>query len=388
MATVSIPRSARSNRGLSVERDLAGRQCVVRSVGLNAWAIRRGLALLQMSLSVESDESGLLVAGDSDLSAPTHASGQRPVSETQRDLLFCTDERTLSEGWAAERFEVLPSSLPVPLDDKLCFSEMLERIGERPVPFSTLDNQAGVVSGRFPVLLKARHSWYNGLKMPRGYVCRSAEQLQDTLAACELQGWPRSTFFLQQLVNGIRNNYSACGFFDACDPGRNAMILVRRVMDTAGRLGTGAVVETVHTQPELLERTARILEALDYRGPFELEFLRDDQTGEDYVLELNPRFWMQHGLFVDAYGNQVLKLYLNGTRDADWEQLAGQPAIWISGLELLRWCVRFRLGRLAVCGRELLKSLVQGRRVCIQPGLVESFHVLRRSRQRSASRSR
>src|SRR5690606_33114421 len=98
-------------------------------------------------------------------------------------------------------------------------------------------------------------------------------------------------------------NYSTCGFFDAADPQRNAIIVTRRVLSAGGTIGTAAIVETLEDPAGLIGRTENILAQMGFQGPFELEFLYDDDTGKYYVLELNPRFWMQHGLFVDAYDN-------------------------------------------------------------------------------------
>ncbi|MDK9701302.1 MAG: ATP-grasp domain-containing protein, partial [bacterium] len=42
--------------------------------------------------------------------------------------------------------------------------------------------------------------------------------------------------------------------------------------------------------PELLEITERMIEALRWQGPCELEFMRHEQTGQYFLIEINPRF--------------------------------------------------------------------------------------------------
>ena len=55
-------------------------------------------------------------------------------------------------------------------------------------------------------------------------------------------------------------------------------------------------VQRILDPARLLETTARVLDAFEFEGPFELEFVRDPGDGVYRVIELNPRFWMQHRL--------------------------------------------------------------------------------------------
>lgn len=59
--------------------------------------------------------------------------------------------------------------------------------------------------------------------------------------------------------------------------------------------GTGCVLQSVNC-PELFEPTIRLLQAMRFTGVAEVEYKRDERTGEFKLIEVNPRFWDQHRL--------------------------------------------------------------------------------------------
>ena len=44
------------------------------------------------------------------------------------------------------------------------------------------------------------------------------------------------------------------------------------------------------SDPKLSELCSKLIQELQWYGPYELEFLREESTGDYYLLEINPRF--------------------------------------------------------------------------------------------------
>ena len=59
--------------------------------------------------------------------------------------------------------------------------------------------------------------------------------------------------------------------------------------------GTGCVVQSAH-QPELIEPTVRLLEAMKFSGIAEVEYKWDEAAHSYKLIEVNPRPWDQHML--------------------------------------------------------------------------------------------
>ena len=62
--------------------------------------------------------------------------------------------------------------------------------------------------------------------------------------------------------------------------------------------------------PGVMAQAQAILAAMEYDGPFELEFVFDETAAEFKVTELNPRFWLQHGLIEAVSGSALVGTYL------------------------------------------------------------------------------
>ena len=89
---------------------------------------------------------------------------------------------------------------------------------------------------------------------------------------------------VQKFVRGEEFNVAAVG------DGRGNMVgavAMRKMMITdKGKGWCGVAIEN----PELLQLTEALIGELRWRGPLEVEILKDSQTGTPYVIEINPRF--------------------------------------------------------------------------------------------------
>lgn len=319
---------------------------------INAWTLRRACAPLGVDLRVP--------AGRRELPLPMLAPGDPPQWQ------FFTEEASLREGLQGRlsgRF--WPAQFPQDLlDDKWAFAQWLaeEPAGPTGLPQWPIDfARQAMPPWQWPVLLKARHSWRGEVKLPRGWVCRDAAALQAALAALPAQGLRPEWFFLQAwLGEAPLQLLSVGGFFDADDESRNLACVTERLVGYGEGLSSSAALATVADEHGLVAQAEAVLRRLRFRGPYEMEFIA--QAGAPCrVLELNPRFWMQHGIYLAA-GNGLVKRYLGLDTAADRAAPPPSSVLWVDGVWLWR-----RLLRLDFAALRLLWS--GGRRRVVCPSL-------------------
>ena len=321
---------------------------------VNAWTIKKGLQELQLDLLCKSDESGLL-----------ECSGEIPQFG---DVLFFTEENSLKSFYESQHtYHFYPKGLPFSLiDDKLEFARALDKIGELPIPYGSIEVEPGLM----PIYVKARHSWQDGYKLPRGYICKTPREYQNVIRKIALD-YHLDWFFLQKLLPGpISNNISTCGFFDSLKPERNMIIVTKKIWSQQGKIGTGCIVQTIRDPRKLIERTANILSEFDFSGPFELEFFYDKKDDLYYVLELNPRFWMQHGLFVKYFNNGLIKRYLDLDTPEDWLDAGVQDntlVTWFDNVALLTAVVKVSPMTLIKYIQLIIDSKINDNLICFYP---------------------
>jgi hypothetical protein len=308
----------------------------------NAAAIARGMEKVGRTVETTAPGKGLVPRAE-----------RGPQSG---DTLFFTEERSLKAHYGDDRYHMWPRGGKLIVDDKLWLSAWLRDRRQRPVAFAA----AGNTAASFPLVLKARHSWLGDRPLPRGWICHTPRELARAMRLLERQRLPVSAFFLQDYLESAAG-YSTCGFFDLCDPRRNALLVTRRVLATDRGLGSSAIVEVVDDPGGLVPWTEDILADLQYSGPFELEFLRAND-GQFYVLELNPRFWLQHGLFIDFFENVLLRRYVdeNDATEFTGQHVGARPIAWLNTWYFLHSLLR---GNLAACAAyaSKLRQLRQGR---------------------------
>lgn len=308
----------------------AMRNYFVFSNYINAWSIHKGLIKLGLDLQCVSRRPGLLPL-----------SSQRPA---RGDVLFFTEERSLLRFSGSDEFHCYPRQVNAFTDDKLELSRFLLSIAEKPIPFWELSSKYATEPPELPVYLKARHSWVGDQNLVRGYVCDSPVAFAKASRDIERQGQSLRSFFWQRLVLGDLIHHVG-GFFDCERPQRNLLLVQRKVLGTRAKMSTCAIVKTGQDPEDLLGRTKHILTEMRYRGPFEFEFIYDVKSRTYYLLELNPRFWMQHGIFVDFYDNGLLKRYLDIDSDQDWcpSHQPDKPVVWANSIHACQSLLRGRL---------------------------------------------
>jgi hypothetical protein len=271
----------------------------------NAWSIKQGLKKLGLDLLVNTSEYTFIKPDPS-------------VSPGKGDCLFFTEEDSfLKYDKSDDGYFYFPQKMERSLiDDKISFSACLKSIGELPVPEYKYDEIPS-----FPVFLKARHSWKNGKNLPKGFLCNSEDDIEAAIEKVKKNGFEKEDYFVQKLLDGdVDNNISVSGFYDHTDQKNNLFIVTAKIcLDHENRFSTGILVRSVNDTGGLVKRTENILRSLQYKGPFELEFFYDQKEEVFYVLELNARFWLQHGIFIKFYNNAIIRKYL-GIKDPYYEE--------------------------------------------------------------------
>jgi predicted ATP-grasp superfamily ATP-dependent carboligase len=94
-----------------------------------------------------------------------------------------------------------------------------------------------------------------------------------------------------------------------------------------------------------------LLQALEWHGPAQVEFLRDDRTGRPYLLEVNGRFWGTLDLSVAAgmdFPVLTCRMAAEGDVEAQLDYQVGLrfrwpfPYVFLHPMETGRWLGSFK----------------------------------------------
>jgi carbamoyl-phosphate synthase large subunit len=84
----------------------------------------------------------------------------------------------------------------------------------------------------------------------------------------------------------VGEEFDVCAVVDSAHEPLAALAIKKTLVTRAGKAAAAAVVD----DPDVLESARRALRALRWRGPLELEFVRETSSGRDYLIEVNGRF--------------------------------------------------------------------------------------------------
>lgn len=233
---------------------------------------------------------------------------ERVAPESVAAVFFC-DERFLplfAQQQVAERFPNAcyhlgtRSQLDIVLD-RLKFYEYVEANGLGDTPRTVEATQDPWEAFGGPFRTRVWKSWRGVKKLLRGRTIQNQRDLESWEHDCAAEGMFREEWGYQELLStDPRDLLCVCGWHGQ----GTALYLTTRWIRQSGE--NGWLIEAIRA-PRGLEDTAyAILAALNYSGPFAMEFVRDLRTQSYKVIELNPRFWMQHRLV----GNDLVRRYL------------------------------------------------------------------------------
>lgn len=158
-------------------------------------------------------------------------------------------------------------------------------------------------------ILRPRYSWHDLSRHEAVRLISSRKEYDYWMKDFKSRGLNSDHVCYQELLS-IRDedNVSVCGWYDK---NNQYLICTHKVLQHPPKTGNGDVVERIDPPEGVMEAALRVLQALEYEGPFELEFVFDERSNRHQVIELNPRFWMQHGLVEAVTGYALTASYLN-----------------------------------------------------------------------------
>lgn len=271
----------------------------------------------------------------------------------EKAAVFFTDERfllALSESHLDERPWLVVHSgawqqIRVILD-RLLFCQFLTEYKIADVPRTIDGSQDPLAVFGSSFILRPRYSWHDLSRHESVRLVSSRKEYDYWMTDFRSRGLGTEDVCYQELLS-IRDqdNVSICGWYDR---NRQHLICTHKVLQHPPRTGNGDVVARCESPPGVMEAALRILQALDYEGPLELEFVFDVKSNRYQVIELNPRFWMQHGLVEAVTGYALTSSYLN-LPPLTPSPTGAKTCYWVNPLYALYRCLKgdFRAVRYA-----------------------------------------
>ena len=226
-------------------------------------------------------------------------------SGTAHDVVLATDDYvTTALSALAQRFD-LGAPVVLPPHDALTISRdkyetmRLAQGLNLATPATDLitsaDDLARVKSRvRYPCVMKLRR----GAAAVGMVIANNAEELAEAYASR-----PRGSdvvfdydeILVQEHITGEVNQ--VCALFNRGEP---RAALTQRCLVMYPRAGGAGILSQTTWRPELIEQAVRLLRALNWHGPAQVEFIVDHATGKASMLEINGRFWATVELSVRA----------------------------------------------------------------------------------------
>jgi len=160
----------------------------------------------------------------------------------------------------------------------------------------------------FPLLLRPQQSSNaSRTTVPKAVEARNSSELARWMAVFEAAG---VTPLVTESLLGRRLTQYSVGAARRANALMTFVAIKRRPLPEI--CAVGSYVELVPN--DAVEAIARqALEALNYHGIAEVEVLHDEESGQDYLIEINARPWVQCGLGV-ASGHDLLAFMLDPSR--------------------------------------------------------------------------
>jgi len=135
---------------------------------------------------------------------------------------------------------------------------------------------------------------------------------------------------IQEFIPGTDANLVVFGSYVNPDSEVIRYFTARKLLQYPAQSGTGVAVQACPV-PEIVEPSRKLLARLAYRGVSEIEYKYDRRSDSYALIEMNPRFWDQHGLGTAAGVNLAKCLFLDLTKGRAPEQFQNpEPVTWIA----------------------------------------------------------
>jgi len=339
-----------SHAGPSVFRR---RQLIVLGSDVTALAVVRDAFHLGVSSVVVDNRSGIAAASRF-AHAEIHAAAGtadlvpriRALAERAPSALLATNDvwlRTIvanREELCASGMDILHpnnASLEICLDKRRFATWCAEAWLPAPRPYAVASD-AGAAADRaveFPVLVRPAKTVHSKViaTAPKAVEVRSDRDLAQCLAGYRSAG---AVPVVEESLLGRRLQQFSVGA--AVSASGMMTVVARKLRPLPDACAVGSLVEATE-QPDVERLARRALFALDYHGIAEVEILRDEDSGEAFLIEVNARPWLQFALAA-ARGRDLLAFALErraSVRAAPTPH-SPQKALWLDFRNDLRVC--------------------------------------------------
>lgn len=234
---------------------------------------------------------------------------QLPECVNKKPVLFTDNEfclELLYENWSnLKEYYLAPMDIKnLSLNNKFFLVQSAKSCGLK-VP-ETYRDIAAVTS--YPVIVKP----LNGLAhrnrlIKKAYQCNNPGELSKTLSILHLHG---AQAIIQQIIPGDTQDLYCVTLYRNAQGNIFIGSVTRKLREHPSQYGTG----TAHlfcSQPDLVEKSITLLNALDYNGIAEIEYKYNKETNDYYIIEVNGRFPLETSI-VHKLGNQfIYRIYLD-----------------------------------------------------------------------------
>jgi D-aspartate ligase len=280
-------------RGLGIARSLGRRGIPVWLIDEGDYRVARRSRYVERSLPWpdRDDEAGQVafltgVAEEHGLRGwtlfPTTTSDETSALVARHHALLSEQFRLTTPPWAQTRLAY----------DKRLTYELAREVGVA-APWTHYPGSRVELANlqvEFPCILKPTvKADLNRFTHDKAWLVKSREELRARYEeACSMVA--AEQVMVQEMIPG--GGEAQFSFGAVCLDGRPVgSIVARRRRQYPVRFGrSSSNVETIDA-PELEREARRLLEAIGYSGPVEVEFKQDPRSGEFKVLDINPRLW-------------------------------------------------------------------------------------------------
>lgn len=218
--------------------------------------------------------------------------------------------------------------------DRFMFYRFVEGVGINNVPRTIPSYEDPYKEFGTDFIVRVNKSWEGNKKLPRLRIVHSKEEKESVEKQFIDDGLTPDMWCYQELLSTVdTHNVSVCGWYDR---EFHQYAVTRKILQHPPKIGNGDVVEIFHDAPEsLVSQTETILKGLEYTGAFEMEFVLDSNSGEYKLIELNPRFWMQHGLIEKVTNSALIRRAVgeNGLSETEPKNL--DHLYWVNGTQAI-----------------------------------------------------
>lgn len=222
---------------------------------------------------------------------------------------------------APEIFKLLSFRTPDERTLRLFYDKekLNEVIKESGVPMPAIYERAENVTA-FPIVVKPKIKRLHST-LPKISFIHSSEELDNLMILAKKQGYSEAELVFQQMVLG--NNayeYGYGGYFINGEMVNDVAFLQLRQYPQ-GVSCRAAEINDPQTLDELRSLTKGFLTHLSYSGFIQFDIKKDAQTGQYFVLDVNPRPWGSVSLMTpkgDCADSNIFQSNLRQPRNARW----------------------------------------------------------------------